>query len=208
VDRVNHGSIRHVDTVVQRPVAVQHPVVAPRPVVVPHEPARPVVERQEVAAPRRDVYVHRDVDVDFHRDHYWNGFVYGRRFPVLPVGFVPIMVGGAAWYYNDGIYYTPVDGGYQEMYPPVGAAVPQLPDGAMAIDFAGQEYYYAGGAFYQQQPDGTYATVPAPLGITVPEPPPGATQTMVNGQLVYQFNGVYYQPVFANGVTQYVIITP
>jgi len=91
---------------------------------------------------------------------------------------------------------------YQAVYPPVGATITGLPDGAIAVDAGNLTYYYAGGAFYVQQ-DGGYVIVPTPIGVTVPELPPGAAQISINGSVAYQFNGVYYQPVFVNGVTQY-----
>jgi hypothetical protein len=207
VDRSNHGSIRHVDTyVVQRPTVVR--AVVPRPEPVHTEPARPVEVRPGVA-PRRDVVVHRDVDADIHRAHGWDNFAFGRRWGVLPVGFLTLQIGGAPYYYCDGIYYQPGDGGYQEVYPPVGAELPEPPDGSIEIDAGGgQIYYYAGGAFYAQQPDGGYAIVPTPIGVVVPELPPGAVPVSINGITAYQFNGVYYEPVFVDGVTQYQTFAP
>jgi Family of unknown function (DUF6515) len=198
VDRTSHGSVRHVDThVVQRPVQVRpepartvevHPNVAPRTVV----------------APRHEVVVHRDVEADVHRRHFWDDFAYGHRFRVLPAGFLTLQVGGVPYCYSDGIYYQQAADGYQEVYPPVGAEVPEPPDGAIEIDGGGgQVYYYAGGAFYEQQADGSYAIVPTPIGIIVPELPPGAVQISINGSIAYQFNGVDYEPVFVDGVTQY-----
>ncbi|MDB6016353.1 MAG: hypothetical protein JWR19_842 [Pedosphaera sp.] len=202
VDRSNHGSIRHVDTHInQRPVEVRR---------VPEqriEPRRDIAPRREIE-PRRDVFVHRDVDVDIHRRHFSDDFAFGRRLSVLPVGFFALQIGGVPYFYNDGIYYQPVTGGYQEVYPPVGAAVTQLPDGAIAIDAGGQTYYYAGGAFYLLQPDGTYVIAPTPIGVVVPELPPGAVPVSVNGTIAYQFNGIYYEPVFINGVTQYETFMP
>jgi|SRR5580704_15927768 hypothetical protein len=191
VDRSNHGSVRHVDTYTA--------------------PSRPVETRPVEARPgfdsHHDVYVHHDVDVDFRHDRFWHGFRYGARFGVLPVGYVSIMVGGSPYFYDDGIYYQQADDGYQEVYPPVGADVPQPPDGAVEIDAGGQTYYYAGGAFYVQQGDG-YVIAPTPIGVTVPELPPGAVQVAVNGGIAYQFNGIYYQPVFVDGVTQYTTFMP
>src|ERR1051326_8329820 len=187
VDRSSHGSIRHYDShVYQRPTDV-------------HRDFDRRVERHDVF-PRHDVFVHRDVDVDFHHPHFWNNFVFHRHLTTLPFGFLTLNIGGAPYYYSDGIYYQPSEGGYQEVYPPVGANVPQPPDGAIAINAGGQTYYYAGGAFYLQQPDGAYAIAPTPLGVVVPELPPGAIQVSVGGQIAYQFNGIYYRPVFANGV--------
>ena len=94
-----------------------------------------------------------------------------------------------------------------EVYPPVGADVPEPPDGAVEIDAGGQTYYYAGGAFYVQQ-DGGYVVAPTPLGVTVPAIPPGAVQVAINGGIAYQFNGIYYRPVFVDGVTQYTTFMP
>jgi hypothetical protein len=206
VDRSSHGSVRHVDThVVQRPVE-QRPVEV-RPAEVRREPARPVEVRRDVA-PRREIQVHRDVEVDVHRPHFWNDFAFGRRLLELPRGFLTLQIGGAPFYYSDGVYYQPADNGYQEVYPPVGAAVPQPPDGAIEIYAGGQTYYYAGGAFYLPQPDGTYAIAPTPIGVVVPELPPGAIQVAVKGAVAYQFNGIYYEPVFVNGVTQYETFLP
>jgi hypothetical protein len=197
VDRSSHGSIRHVEThVVQRPVQVSR------------QPARPVEARQGVAPGRGDFVVHRDVEADVHRRHFWHDFAFGRRWAVLPLGCLTLQVGGLPYYYCDGIYYQPADGGYQEVYPPLGAAVPQPPDGAIAIEAGGQTYYYAGGAFYLEQPDGTFAIAPTPIGVVVPELPPGAIQVSVRGTIAYQFNGIYYEPVFVNGVTQYETFMP
>ena len=198
VDRSSHGSIRHVDThVVQRPAPA-------RP-----EPARPVETRPNVApravvAPPRNVVVHRDVEADVHRAHVWDDFAFGRRLRTLPVGFLNFQVGGAPYWYSDGIYYQQATDGYQEVYPPTGAEVPEPPDGAIEIDGGGgQVYYYAGGAFYEQQADGSYAIVSTPIGVVVPELPPGAAPITINGSIAYQFNGIDYEPIFVNGVTQY-----
>ena len=189
VDRANHGSVRHVDThVVGRPVQ------------------RPVEGRPGFSG-HHDVYVHHDVDVDVRRPRFWHNFRYGARFNILPVGYISLMVGGSPYYYDDGLYYQQAADGYQEVYPPVGADVPELPDGAVAIDAGNQTYYYAGGAFYVQQ-DGGYVIAPTPIGVTVPELPPGAVQVAVSGGMAYQFNGIYYRPVFVDGVTQYMTFMP
>ena len=196
VDRSAHGSVRHADTQVVR-----------RPVEVRREPEHPVEVHHEVVPPR-EVVVHHDVEVDVHRRHFWDDFVFGHRLSALPLGFLTLRLGGVPYYYSGGIYYQPVGGGYQEVYPPVGAVVPQPPDGAIAIEAGGVTYFYAGGAFYLQQPDGSYAIAPTPLGVVVPELPPGAIQVSVNGTIAYQFNGIYYEPVFVNGVTQYETFNP
>ena len=184
VDRSNHGSIRHVDThVVQRPVEIHHE-----------------------ATVHQQVYVHHDVEVDLHRPQYWHHFVFGERRHALRAGYFQVFVNGAPYYYDDGIYYQQADDVYQAVYPPIGATIPGLPDGAVEIVAGNIIYYYVGGAFYIQQ-DGGFMIAPAPLGVIVPELPPGAVQVSVNNGVAYQFNGLYYLPVFVNGVTQYMTST-
>ncbi len=193
VERSNHGSLRHEET---------HIVRAPE---VRHEEHRGVV----VAGGRPNYYVHHDADIDVHTHHYWNDFARGRRFDRLPGGYLRFNIGGLPYFYYGGIYYQSAPGGYEEVYPPLGAVLPQPPEGSFEVIAPnGQVFYYAGGAFYQQQPDGTFALVPPPLGVIVPEPPPGAVQVAFNGGVAYQFNGIYYRPVFVNGVTQYQTISP
>jgi len=180
VDRPDHGSIRHVDThVVERPVMVRHDTDV-----------------------RVRVSSHHDVEVDFRRPRFWHDFTFGRRMHTLRVGYMRIFVNNAPFYYDDGIFYQPVGDDYQEVYPPVGAIVQILPDGAIEIDVGDTAYYYAGGAFFVQRDDG-FVIVPPPMGVVVPELPPGAVQISSGNSVVYQFNGIYYQPVFVNGVSQY-----
>ena len=185
VDRSNHGSIRHVDTqVVERPAVVHRDL--------------DVHER---------VIAHHDLEVDVHRPQFWHGFVFGARLHALRGGCLRIFVGNAPYFYDDGIYYQQIGDEYQAIYPPVGAIIQELPDGAIEVYAGNVAYYYAGGAFYVQQAGG-FVIAPPPMEVVVPELPPGAVQVSVNGRLAYQFNGIYYQPVFVNGVTQYMTFMP
>ncbi len=196
VDRSSHGSVRHADThVVQRPVEV-------RP-----EPSRPAEVNRRVE-PHNDFVVHRDVEADIHRRHFWDDFAFGHRLAALPVGYFPVQVGGVPYFYCNGIYYQTAPGGYEDVYPPVNAAVPEPPDGAIEVDAGGVTYYYAGGAFYVESSNGVYSIVAPPMGVVVPELPPGATQVSINGTIAYTFNSIYYEPVFVNGVTQYQTFMP
>lgn len=192
VDRFSHGSIRHAET---------H--------VVPRFDSERHFEGRVGDFHRHDIIVHHDFDAGFPRHHHFHDFVFHHFIPTLPLGFLTLQIGGAPYYYYDGIYYQPAPGGYQEVYPPVGAAVPEPPEGSIPIEAGGQTYYYAGGAFYLQQADGSYQIAPTPLGVIVPELPPGAVQvSLSDGSVAYQFNGVYYRPVFVNGITQYQTFMP
>ena len=192
VDRFSHGSVRHEET---------H--------VVPHFDEGRRFEGHREEFPHHEIRVHRDFDAGFRRHYDFDDFAFHRFVPALPLGYLSLQVGGVPYYYYDGLYYQPMAGGYQEVYPPVGAAVPQPPEGSIAIAAGGQTYYYAGGAFYLQQPDGTFQIAPTPIGVIVPELPPGAVQVALSdGNVGYQFNGVYYRPVFVNGLTQYQTFLP
>ncbi|EEF57069.1 DUF6515 family protein [Pedosphaera parvula] len=155
------------------------------------------------------VDVNRHFARDFDRDHFFRRrFFPGAFVAVLPVGYEPLYVNNAPYYYSDGLYYQPTaQGSYQEVYPPVGAVVNELPSDAVSIVAGNVTYYYSAGAFYVQQGN-QFVVVQPPLGVTVPELPPGAAQVAVNGQMAYQFNGVYYMPVFVNGVTEYQTVAP
>ncbi len=185
VDRVNHGTLRHADTqVIER-----------------HEPKYPG------PTGRTHGFEHHDVDSDFSHPHFWHGFNYGHHVGVLRIGFHPFFLLGMPYFYDDGIYYQRADAGYREVYPPLGAVVPDLPEGAIEIQVGTLTYYYGGGAFYLRRYDG-FIIVAAPMGVTVPDPPPGAALVTVNGNVAYQFNGVFFRPIFVNGVTQYVTYRP
>lgn len=73
---------------------------------------------------------------------------------VLPFGYYPFYWNSALYYYYGGIFYAPYDnGGYQVTEPPVGAAVPSLPDDATSIKIDGIQYYEADGVYYKQTTD-------------------------------------------------------
>jgi hypothetical protein len=104
---------------------------------------------------------------------------------VLPVGYVQNSVGTTGYYYYDGVYFRPTtDGTYAVVAPPVGAIVPQPPNGADAIVLGSATYYYGGGAFYLQQLTG-FAVVETPLGITLADLPHRAEPVVIDGVIYY-----------------------
>jgi hypothetical protein len=201
VNRSSYGSVRHA-----APQPVQRPAEFRPGPARPAEPGRPAPPGRGL--PGRGLPGHGGEEFGVRPHRFWHDFAFHHRVTVLPVGYFSFQFGGVPYCYWDGIYYQPFDGGYQEVYPPVGAVIPELPEGAIEVTLGVMIYYYAGGAFYMQQPDGTFIMVAPPIGIVVPELPPGAVQVMVNGAVAYQFNGTYYEPVFLNGVTQYEVFAP
>lgn len=152
----------------------------------------------------------RRLDIEAERRHafYWWGFRPGMAVGVLPAGNVQISVGPVGYYYYQGVYYQATTAGaYAVVAPPVGVIVPQLPDGAEAVQAGSVTYYYGGGAFYVQRPTG-FEVVPAPLGVTVTGLPPDAAPVTINGVVYYLSGTTYLRPVMQGGVVVYVAARP
>jgi hypothetical protein len=91
---------------------------------------------------------------------YRKGFGYygyphlGFYLGILPFGYYPFYWGDDLYYYSNGIFYTPYDGGgYQVTTPPVGAGVPTLPSNAQPIKIDGVQYYEVDGVYYRETVD-------------------------------------------------------
>ena len=77
---------------------------------------------------------------------------FGFRLNVLPFGYSSFYQGSNPYYYNEGVYYRPYNGGgYQVVEPPLNATVNKLPSSAKATVIDGQKYYQIGGTFYQEE---------------------------------------------------------
>jgi hypothetical protein len=130
----------------------------------------------------------------------------GQHIHDLPHAHVTVLFGNQSFFYDgDGIYYQQQgDGDYLVVQPPVGAIVPYVPDGIVAIPVGPATYYYLDGVFYVAQ-DGSYAVVNPPPGIVVPTVPTDADQVVINGTVCYQYNGFNYTPSIQDGVTVYTV---
>ena len=181
--------------------------VAPRPVVAPN--------------PR--INVHENVNV-YHsgnrgrvraygyHPHPYHPFYWGPRWH--PVGFFLsalaadafyFSLANQAYYYDDGVYYTPYNGGYQAVAAPIGAVVASLPAGYETVQVGDDYYYYYGGTFYINNGQG-YQVVQAPIGAVVTQIPDGAVDQQINGQDYLVYNNTYYQPVSADGQDAYQVV--
>jgi len=157
----------------------------------------------------------------FYRPGFgYYGYPYlGFYLGALPFGYYPFYWGDDLYYYSGGVFYTPYDGGgYQVTVPPVGAAIPTLPQGAKSIMIDGQQFYEMNGVYYkavvndQQKTvyvvagrdgvlntDGSAADqgpdVAAPqVGDIVNELPDGCHKVSLNGKKYYVSpNDIYYQ---------------
>ncbi|MDE1921684.1 MAG: YXWGXW repeat-containing protein [Candidatus Omnitrophica bacterium] len=111
------------------------------------------------------------------RPVYYNGYYrwhdhphWGVRVRFLPAGHVTVWVGWHRYYYYDGLYYRPVNGGYVVCQPPAGAYVRGIPSDFQPAVINGVTYYTDNGVYYILTPHG-YKVVAAPVVAVVPAPP-------------------------------------
>jgi len=145
--------------------------------------------------------------------HPYHPYIWGPRWH--PFGFfayslaadaILLSIADQQYYYADGVYYQPYNGGYSVVAPPIGAVVSYVPAGYQVIQMQdGSEYYYYGGAFYIPQ-GGSFRVVPAPVGAVVNEIPEGATDQQISGQDYLLYNNTYFQPISQNGQDAYEVV--
>ncbi|HEY4063500.1 MAG TPA: DUF6515 family protein [Puia sp.] len=182
-----------------------------------------------------NVTVHQNVDVHQHvtvRDHenvyhtggyrgihpyyyhpyrpsYWgpHWHPFGFFLSSLAADAVMISIANQRYYYEDGVYYEPSNGGYSVVPPPVGAVVSFLPQGYETTMVGNDTYYYYGGAFYINNGQG-YQVVDAPPGAVIVQLPVGAQEQQINGDTYLVYNNAYYQPISQDGEDAYEVVTP
>ena len=109
-------------------------------------------------------------------------------------------------YYDNGVYYTQSNGGYEVIQAPVGATVETLPKETetVKVDEQTNNYYY-GGAYYEKSEMG-YTVVPATAGTIVPHLPEGGEEVKIGDVTYVQFGETYYQPIQVDGQDMYEIV--
>lgn len=144
-----------------------------------------------------------------YRPYYWGPHWH-------PVGFfLTALATDAIWfnwnnqryYYDDGCFYLPGNGGYSVVPPPIGAVVPSLPPGYETTMVGNDTYYYFGGAFYIDNGQG-YEVVAAPPGAVITELPVGAVEQDTNGETLMVYNNTYFLPISQDGQDAYEVVTP
>jgi hypothetical protein len=75
----------------------------------------------------------------------------GLQIGILPVGYIPIMVGRNEYYFSQGIYYRRSDNrNYQVVDAPMGAQLAALPSGAKSVVVNGEKFYELNGTYYKK----------------------------------------------------------
>ena len=107
------------------------------------------------------------------------------------------------YYYDQGVFYVKMDGGYSVVSAPLGATIKTLPAGyeTVSLDDNVKNYYY-GGAFYEKSSSG-YKVVPPTAGALVEHVSDGGEEVKM-GEITYvKLGETYYQPVKENGKDMY-----
>lgn len=173
----------------------------------------------------------------FRLPHYVHfGPSFGFHLSILPFGYSTIYIGPTRYYYNEGIYYSPLPrGGYEVIAPPLGAEVSHLPIGATLRIIDEQRYYELGGTFYEEIYNGNktryrvvgvngvlntndendvmdnnqadnYNNAPA-VGSRVDQLPAGSKTVVINNEKLYlSADGSYYKEVIENNKVRYEIV--
>ncbi|MBF0522265.1 MAG: hypothetical protein HQL24_04325 [Candidatus Omnitrophica bacterium] len=105
-----------------------------------------------------------------HRDHFYRYHEhprFGMRIDLISRDYVPVVVGGASYYYYDGLYYVPGGAGYVLVTPPVGAIVSMIPPDYHSVIINGVTYYTDSGVYYVYTRYG-YQVVPPPVVVARP----------------------------------------
>jgi len=168
---------------------------------------------------RRDVHEDRNV---YHRNNY-RGFSPSSNHPYHPYNWGPrwhplgffltslaanftrFYIANQWYYYNDGCYYMPYNGGYTVVAPPINAVISSLPDGYETTLVGDTYYYYYAGTFYINNGQG-YQVVAAPAGAVISQLPDGATEQNINGDMLLLYNNTYYEPISEDGQDAYQVV--
>jgi hypothetical protein len=225
---------RPAPTVRQAPVQAARPA-EPRPAeerptinggsrnVGSHDLSRPMDVHQTVNV-RNNVTVRNRVNVYHTGDnhgahpyyyHPYHPYYWGPHYH--PLGFfLSALAADAIWFnfnnqrywYDDGCFYLPQNGGYDVVAAPLGAIVTSLPPGyETPVASDGQTYYYYAGVFYVQTGQG-YQVVAAPPGAVIDNLPQGAVDQQVNGEDFLVYNNTFFEPISQDGQDAYEVVPP
>jgi hypothetical protein len=101
--------------------------------------------------------------------HYHDHPNWGYHSHFLPAGYFSLWIGGARYYYYDGLYYSYVGGDYVLVSPPVGAVVTSIPTDFQPVVINGVTYYADNGTYYVYSSSG-YQVVNPPATVVQAAP--------------------------------------
>jgi hypothetical protein len=142
-----------------------------------------------------------------YRPYYWGPHWHPLGFflSALAADAILFNFNNQQYYFDDGCFYLPSNGGYSVVPAPVGAVVASLPPGYETCTVGDQTYEYFGGVFYVYTGQG-YQVVVAPPGAVITELPVGAVDQSINGVDLLVYNNTYYQPISQDGQDAYEVV--
>ena len=112
---------------------------------------------------------------------------------------------GQDYYYDEGVFYLKMEGGYTVVAGPVGAVVPKLPSGYETAKLDdGSTNYYFGGTFYVKDAKG-YKVVAPTAGTVVEHLPDGGEEVQLGDVKYVKLGDIYFQPIQQDGKNVYEI---
>jgi hypothetical protein len=144
-----------------------------------------------------------------YRPYYWGPHWH-------PLGFfLSALAADAIWFnfsnqrywYDDGCFYLPQNGGYAVVAAPIGALVASLPPGYETPVVDGVTYYFFAGVFYTDTGQG-YQVIAAPPGAVIYQLPDGAVDQQIAGQDFLVYNNTWYEPISQDGQDAYEVVPP
>jgi hypothetical protein len=119
---------------------------------------------------------------------------------------VVISIENQQYYYNQGVYYVPTNGGYTVVEAPVGSTITTLPEGSQPVVVnETNNYYYYGGTYYQQSDTG-YVVVPPTAGTVVENLPEGGEEVKMGETTYVKVGDTYYQPIRQDDKEMYEVV--
>lgn len=132
--------------------------------------------------------------------HPWGFFV-----ATLAVTAIVVSVESTQYHYDQGVWYSPSNGGYQAVPAPVGGTVNNIPSGAETVNTGTVNNYYYGGTYYQKE-GSSYKVVAPTAGALVDNLPEGGEEVTVGDAKYVKFGETYYQPVKVDGKDKYEVV--
>jgi hypothetical protein len=144
-----------------------------------------------------------------YRPYYWGPHWHPLGFflSALAADAIWLNFNNTRYWYDDGCFYMPQNGGYAVVTAPIGAIVASIPPGYETPVVDGTNYFYFGGVFYIYTGQG-YQVVAAPPGAVIFQLPDGATDQQIDGQDFLVYNNTWYEPISQDGQDAYEVVPP
>lgn len=112
----------------------------------------------------------------------------GYKVTVLPSGHRKVLVRGAPFYFNAGVFYRTSPSGYVVVKAPLGARINALPLGYISFSLGVKRYYHVNGTYYFKE-NNSYVVVENPKGAETETTQLASASEADNPLVIYPNNG-------------------